>query len=541
MIITRTPLRISFVGGGSDLQSFYSKSPGAVVSTTINKYIYITVNKSYDDHIFVRYSKEEKVSDVNKLEHNLVREALKFMGITAGVDISSTSDVPAEGSGLASSSAYLIGVLNALHAFKGEYASADQLAQEACRIEIEILKKPIGKQDQYIISYGGLAYLRFLADQRVEVDPIICSPATKELLQKRLLLLFTGISRSADVILSKQKKNMERDTSKIQIMKKMVILADKMNDSLAQNNLDEFGKLLHKNWELKKHMSNNISTKQIDTWYEIARSHGALGGKILGAGGGGYLLLYAPEESHEAIIRSLPNLAVMDIRFDDDGSKIVYMSKEGKQSSAKQFIQQYIDELVRCINVLDTDKLLEVFDILMKAYKHNKKVFILGNGGSASTASHMACDMSKGTLSRIYDKREKRLKVISLADNVALMTAFANDLSYDDIFVQQLRNLVEPGDVVIALSGSGNSPNVIKAIEFAKLSGAKTIGILGFKTGGKVAGLVDCAIITDSIFYGPNEDIQLVLDHIITAWISKVKHIQDEEHVIKRTNNAVPF
>lgn len=541
MIISRTPLRISFVGGGSDLKSFYSKSPGAVVSTTINKYIYITVNKSYDKRIFVRYSKEEKVTDVNKLEHNLVREALKYMDITEGVDISSSSDVPAEGTGMASSSAYLVGVLNALHAFKGEYVSADQLAKEASYIETEVLKKPIGKQDQYIVAYGGLEYIQFHSDDQVEVQPVLCSQRTKELLHSRLLLLYTGITRSSESILTQQKKNIERSELKFGVTKRMVALAEKMNRSLMDNDLDEFGTLLHTNWELKKQMSGHISSKQIDSWYKTARAHGAIGGKILGAGGGGYLLLYAPTDRHEEIVRSLPHLQRFDFDFDDDGSRIVYMSKEGKQSSAKQFIHQYIQELQRCLNVLNTDRIIETFEILMNAYTMNKKVFIFGNGGSASVASHMACDMSKGTLQRVYDSREKRLKVISLTDNVALMTAFANDLSFDDIFVQQLRNLVEPGDVVIALSGSGNSPNVIKAVEYAKLCGAKTIGILGFKTGGKLGTMVDCAILADSNFYGPSEDIQLILDHIITAWISKVKHLQDNEHIIKRTNTATPF
>lgn len=541
MIISRTPLRISFVGGGSDLKSFYERAPGAVVSTSINKYIYITVNKSYDDRIYVRYSKEERVTDVNKIEHNLVREALKLTGISSGVDISSSADVPSEGSGLASSSAYLVGVLNALHAFKGEYVSADQLAQEACHIEINVLKKPIGKQDQYIVAYGGLEHITFHSDERVDVEPITCSVNVKERLEERLMLFYTGITRFADSILTNQKKNMERSAIKRKGMKRIVKLAKRAAESLTNDELDMFGKLLHENWKLKKTMSEKISSKQIDAWYKTARKNGAIGGKILGAGGGGYLLLYAPKNTHDAIEKSLPELRRMPIRLDSEGSKLVYISQEGNQSSAKQFVHQYVDELVRCLRLLDTNKILEVIQILLNAYRNNKQVFILGNGGSASTASHMACDLSKGTLQRVYDKREKRFKAMSLTDNVALMTAFANDLSYDDIFVQQLRNLVGPDDVVIALSGSGNSPNVVAAVEYAKSCQAKTIGILGFQDGGRLGGLVDCAIITDSRHYGPVEDIQMVLDHIITSWISQVKHIEDNEHVIKRTNPAVPF
>lgn|SRR3989344_3185437 len=207
--------------------------------------------------------------------------------------------------------------------------------------------------------------------------------------------------------------------------------------------------------------------------------------------------------------------------------------------SSKKFIKNYLVELKRCLDSLDVTKIEEVIDILMTAYQKKKKIFILGNGGGASTASHMACDLGKGTLQRVYDNTEERLRVISLTDNAALMTALANDLSFDDVFVQQLRNLVDKNDVVIALSGSGNSPNVVKALQYAKESGAKTIGFLGFKTGGKAGKMVDCAVIVDSNHYGPIEDIQLVLDHILTAWIARIKYLSDES--AENINSAVPF
>lgn len=207
----------------------------------------------------------------------------------------------------------------------------------------------------------------------------------------------------------------------------------------------------------------------------------------------------------------------------------------------KDFIDGYLSEIIRCLASIDKTKIELVIDALVDAYKKDRKVFILGNGGSASTASHMACDLGKGTLQRVYDDTERRFRVISLTDNVVIMTAFANDLSFDDIFVQQLRNLVETDDVVIALSGSGNSPNVVKAIEYAKVCGAKTIGILGFKTGGKVGSIADYSIIVDSNHYGPIEDIQLVLNHMIAAWIAKVKHIHDKNPRGVNENKAVPF
>lgn len=215
--------------------------------------------------------------------------------------------------------------------------------------------------------------------------------------------------------------------------------------------------------------------------------------------------------------------------------------KKNPLLNPKDFIKNYLFELTRCLKSLDKTRIELIIDVLVAAYKKDRKVFILGNGGAASTSSHMACDLGKGTLQRVYDNTERRFRVISLTDNVALMTAFANDLSFDDIFLQQLRNLVETDDVVIALSGSGNSPNVVKAIEYAKSCGAITIGILGFKTGGKLGKMVDYSIVADSNHYGPIEDIQLILNHMIAAWIAKVKNIHDENENLENENKAVPF
>jgi D-sedoheptulose 7-phosphate isomerase len=194
-----------------------------------------------------------------------------------------------------------------------------------------------------------------------------------------------------------------------------------------------------------------------------------------------------------------------------------------QSQSIKLYVTNYFDELKRCLDDLDQETIEKTIDLLLEAYRKGKKVFIIGNGGSASNASHMACDLSKGTLSRVYDDGKKRFKVYSLTDNVAIMTAFANDLSYDAIFVQQLRNLVQSGDIVIALSGSGNSVNIIKAVKYAHKRKAKTIGFLGFKNGGKLGKLVDVAVIVNSNNYGPCEDIQLVLDHVISNWLANLR------------------
>lgn len=217
------------------------------------------------------------------------------------------------------------------------------------------------------------------------------------------------------------------------------------------------------------------------------------------------------------------------------------MKKIQKNSAPKKFIRSYFDEVRHCLDSLDNKKIELAIDMILEAYKNDRKVFILGNGGSASTASHMTCDLGKGTLQRIYDNSERRLKVISLTDNVAVITAYGNDLGFEDIFVQQLRNLVETDDVVIVISGSGNSKNIIKTLNYAKECGAKTIGFLGFKTGGQAAGLVDCPIIVDSNFYGPIEDVHNILSHLVCSWIAKVKNIHDGNEKLTNENKAVPF
>lgn len=324
MIISRTPLRISFVGGGSDIAGFYRKSPGAVVTTAINKYIYIVVEKQFDGRIIVQYSKMEIVKRVSDIQNNLVREAMKMTGIKGGIHVTSISDVPAEGTGMGSSSAYVVGLLNAFYAYQGKTVSAEQLAREACEIEIELLKKPIGKQDQYIAAFGGFQYMQFHADHTVSVDAIRSNAKTKKRLESRLMLLYTGLTRSADAILARQGKNMETHDGTQNTLSSMVDLARRIRDGLRDNDLTTFGELLDANWRLKKTLADAISTPQIDEWYAIAKKQGAAGGKVLGAGGGGFLLLYAEPKFHVQIKKALDDLIPLDFGFEPKGSKIVY-------------------------------------------------------------------------------------------------------------------------------------------------------------------------------------------------------------------------
>jgi D-glycero-alpha-D-manno-heptose-7-phosphate kinase len=325
MIISKTPFRMSFLGGGSDLPSFYGRSPGAVLSVTINKYVYITVNEKFDREIRLSYSETENVNTVEMIRHPIVREALKMLSIPGGMEITSIADIPSKGTGLGSSSSFTTGLLNALHVYKKEFASPEMLAREACEIEIDIMEKPIGKQDQYAAAYGGLNLIQFYEDGSVGVDPIICLKETRKSLEQNILMFYTGISRSAEIILGEQNQNIISDNKKYEILKKMVQLTHLLRKELQNNNLNAFGEILHENWVLKRELASGISNPSIDEWYETGRKYGALGGKILGAGGGGFLIFYAPQEKHEQIIRMLPQLRPIPFRFEYQGCKIIFI------------------------------------------------------------------------------------------------------------------------------------------------------------------------------------------------------------------------
>lgn len=325
MIISRTPLRVSFIGGGSDLAVYYQRNPGSVVSTAVNMYIYITVNKKFDDLIRVSYSKTEMVQSIDEIEHNIIREALKIVGIEKGVDIVYMGDIPlgSAGVGLGSSSSLAVGVLNALYAYKGKHVSAEYLAQKACEIEIDILQHPIGKQDQYAAAYGGFNFIQFNEDESVFVDPIICDRETRQKLNKKLLLFYTGITRISSSILEEQKASIG-DNSKF--LDAMVELSKVMRDGIIKHDLESIGHFLHESWEYKKKLATNITNGQINEYYEKARKAGAIGGKILGAGGGGFLLLYCDEAWQDNVRKALIDLKEVPFLFEPQGSKIIYVS-----------------------------------------------------------------------------------------------------------------------------------------------------------------------------------------------------------------------
>lgn len=322
MIVSRTPLRVSFFGGGSDLPSYYRRHGGAVLSTAIDKYVYVTVNKKFDDGVRVSYSRTEDVEHASQVEHPLVRESLAFLSIEGGVEITSVADIPANGTGLGSSSSFTVGLLNALHAFKGEHVSAAQLADEACHIEIDRCGEPIGKQDQYAAAFGGFNFIRFNADESVDVEPLACGPQTLADLQSRVLFFYTGLTRSASALLLEQSAHVSRPGSKSNDTTRLVTLAEEAQAALAAGDIPGLGPMLDEAWQMKRQLSTGVTNPLIDSAYEAAMAAGAQGGKILGAGGGGFLMFMAPRESHAAIRAALGDLRETEFRFQPDRSSL---------------------------------------------------------------------------------------------------------------------------------------------------------------------------------------------------------------------------
>jgi D-glycero-alpha-D-manno-heptose-7-phosphate kinase len=321
MIITQTPLRISFFGGGTDLADFYSQEEGCVLSSAIDKYIFVLVKRRFDKLIRVGYTQTELVEDINRLKHELVREALRRTEIHSQIEIGTMGDIPSSGTGLGSSSTVTVGVLNALHNYLNNPTTQNQLAREACQIEINDLKKPIGKQDQYIAAFGGLRTIRFLPDESVVVEKVNISDSERRRLNQQLMLFYTNKSRKSASILKKQSARMTANRNVMRDMKQMVFEGKKL---LEGGDFDTFGYLLAESWKLKKTLASNISDSAIDGIYDAAISAGALGGKLTGAGGGGFLLLYCPRERQYRVRSALETLQELPFHLEKDGSKVIF-------------------------------------------------------------------------------------------------------------------------------------------------------------------------------------------------------------------------
>ncbi len=315
-----TPFRISFAGGGSDLKAFYQRCPGCVVSTTINKYMYLFVHPSFDEKTQVKYSRTELVDDVEQIRHPIVRETLKRFGLR-GIDISSIADIPS-GTGLGSSSCFTVGLFHALYSYRGELVSKETLARDACAMEIDVLKEPIGRQDQYAAAYGGLNFITFEADDSVKVEPIEMPKAKFRELENNLLLFYTGGSRRAGAILDDQARNLSNHKEHANLTR-MTELAKQLRDSLVAGNPDDMGMILHENWQLKKGLSTMISHDHLDQLYATARKNGALGGKLLGAGGDGFFVFYCRQEEQDRLRRALTGLRETTFNLDRLGTRVI--------------------------------------------------------------------------------------------------------------------------------------------------------------------------------------------------------------------------
>ncbi|MEZ4661998.1 MAG: GHMP kinase [Caldilineaceae bacterium] len=320
MIITKTPLRFSLFGGGTDFPAFFREEEGCVLSTAIDKFIYVIIKERYDPKIRVGYSTTELVDHIDELKHELVRECLRKTGITERVEIATMADIPSAGSGLGSSSTVTVGLLQAMYAYLNTPQNHETLAQQACEIEIDVLGKPIGVQDQYIAAYGGQRFLHFSA-AGVSVKSVDISPTNLAALNQNLMLFYTHITRRAETILDEQNNNIGQ---RLPNLRTLAQFAKEASCLLTQGKLDEIGALLHESWLLKRELASRISNAYLDELYQAARQAGALGGKIAGAGGGGYLLLYCPVERQPQVRQALQRLSELPFNLERNGTRIIF-------------------------------------------------------------------------------------------------------------------------------------------------------------------------------------------------------------------------
>ena len=326
MVIARTPMRISFLGGGTDYPDYYRRNGGMTLATSIDKYTFITVKKLpwYFDHkIKVHYSTLERCDSLDELKHTSVRECLRHMGIEKEIEIHYAGDLPAR-TGMGSSSSFTVCLLHALHALQGKFVSNSELARLAVRLEQNVMRERVGSQDQYSAALGGLRLLKFNQDDSIEHNPVVMAPGRLDLLQSHLMLFYTGLTRTAHEVLDEQMEKTKSGALDSDLKKLGDLVPQAVQILCSDQSLDGFGELLHEGWVLKRGLSSQIASDQIGTWYEKALGAGAIGGKLLGAGGGGCLLFYVPSEKQVSVRNALPDLCEIPFRFDQVGSTIVY-------------------------------------------------------------------------------------------------------------------------------------------------------------------------------------------------------------------------
>ncbi|MDT8445842.1 MAG: SIS domain-containing protein [bacterium] len=519
MIICKAPVRLSFGGGGTDFPDFYLKYGGAVLSTSINKYFYASLQYNLEGPLSIEsadYQLYQEISDIRKASLSdalmIPKAVMQHFEVDDKLHISLKSDIP-PGSGLGLSGAVTSSLVKLFSTFKNKEMPKGEIADLSSQIEIDRLNRPIGMQDQYASSFGGLNFITF-GKEGIQVEPLQMDPSVKDRLEYNLLLFFTGTQRNSAQILSSQRaatRSMEPQV--IDSLLKIKDMAYAMKTALEAGDLEQFGQLLHQGWEYKKAMSSSISSPQIDQAYQAARDAGALGGKITGAGGGGFLLMYVEKENRQAVREALTEQGLQEFkfRFESEGVHLV-LDQIGRFQSAVT-PEGYLLGMTNVVKRIDKAQIDQVIDKIHQAHLAGRKVFIMGNGGSAATSSHLCSELSKSTMG---PEGQRGIRAIALTDNVPLMTAWGNDEGYEKIFSGQLYNLADPGDLVIVISGGGHSKSLISAIKLAKERGISTIGLLGHR-GGALGELVDLSVVVPSEHYQFIEDAHNLLVHLITS------------------------
>jgi len=517
MIISKAPVRLSFGGGGTDLPAYYERHGGAVLSVTIDKYFYSILEYNDGGPIEINssdYQLRQRIEDLDKANLKgalkIPKAVLKHFGVKNGVIITLKSDIPT-GSGMGLSGAVSVSLGHLVGSYKQIPLDKKQLAELASHIEIEALRRPIGMQDQYASAFGGLNFITFEKDD-IRVERVGISPEILAGFEKRVMLFHTGESRDSARILSGQKKSTEQnDETVLASLHAMKAQAYKMRETLERGDFDAFGAMLREGWEFKKKLAKNISNPDIDRYYKAAMDGGALGGKIAGAGGGGFLMVFCHPEKQEGVRESLTRegLEELHFSFESHGAQLT-LDQTGFKSALTP--EGYLLGLRAVVSRLDRNQIGRIADMLYRSRLEGKQIFIMGNGGSASTASHFCSDLAKTSL--VEGKRGFR--VIPLTDNVPLMTAWGNDVGFDDIFHGQLLNLLNEGDVVVGISGGGMSGNVLKAMELARERGARTIGLGGF-SGGRLKEMCEECFVVPSNNYQFIEDVHMILVHLLSS------------------------
>ena len=528
MIIAKSPVRLSFGGGGTDLPAYYESFGGAVLSVTIDKYFHSVLQEIPGRDIEISssdYQLHQRIADLSQANLKdalrIPKAVLRHYGVKSGVMLSLKADIP-PGSGLGLSGAVTSSLVRCVGAFAGQDLDKDQVARLATHIELDVLGRPIGMQDQYASAYGGLNFLTF-DGAGTKVERVVVSPERLKTLRGHVMLFHTGSSRDSARILDGQRRaTRQGDKDVLAALHRVKAVAHEMRRIVEGGDLRDLGALLHESWIEKKRFAKSVSNPEIDAYYAKALECGAMGGKITGAGGGGFLLIFAEPDRHALVSRELTALGLQELAFDfESGGSQITLDQAGR-FKATITPEGYLLGMRAVVNRLDKEQIARIADTLHQAYLADKQVFVMGNGGSAATASHFSSDMAK-TLA-VNGKRGMR--AIPLTDNIPLMTAWGNDVGFEDIFAGQLHNLLNEGDVVVGISGGGMSANVLKAMAMARGRGAKTIGFSGF-TGGRLKDVAEECFVVPSENYQFIEDVHMMLVHLLTSMIRE--RIADSE------------